>query len=219
MHELAHQWVGDHLTIARWRDIWLNEGFATYTEWLWSEMEGRDSAQEIFDFYANLIPADDPFWTTVIGHPQEEGLLFDIAIYYRGAMALQALRNEVGDDAVLPAPARLGAGAGRRSRHDRGVHRDGRAGDRAPARRPLRDVALHAGEARGHRDRSGAGRRGGERAAVARRRRRPGRPVPEALNDRCAPGPVRARSRPSTYVTLVCSSATGALGSAPRPAP
>ena len=98
VHELAHQWVGDHLTIARWRDIWLNEGFATYTEWLWSEMEGRDSAQEIFDFYANLIPADDPFWTTVIGHPQEEGLLFDIAIYYRGAMALQALRNEVGDD-------------------------------------------------------------------------------------------------------------------------
>jgi len=98
VHELAHQWVGDYLTIARWRDIWLNEGFATYTEWLWSEADGRESAQEIFDFYANVIPADDPFWTVVIGHPQSADLLFDIAVYYRGAMAVHALRTAVGDE-------------------------------------------------------------------------------------------------------------------------
>jgi Peptidase family M1 domain len=98
VHELAHQWAGDYLTIARWRDIWLNEGFATYSEWLWSEQDGRETAQEIFDFYANLIPADDPFWTTVIGHPQSEGLLFDIAVYIRGAMTLHALRQAVGDE-------------------------------------------------------------------------------------------------------------------------
>ncbi len=98
VHELAHQWFGDHLTVARWRHIWLNEGFATYAEWLWSEFEGRATAQESFDFYYELWPVDDPFWTTIIGHPQSEDLLFDLSVYYRGAMALHALRVEVGDE-------------------------------------------------------------------------------------------------------------------------
>jgi hypothetical protein len=101
VHELAHQWTGDLVAVARWQDIWLNEGFATYAEWLWSESEGRETAQEIFDFYASVIPAEDPFWSVIIGHPQSEDLLFDISVYYRGAMALQALRNEIGDDAFF----------------------------------------------------------------------------------------------------------------------
>ena len=40
VHELAHQWYGDSLAVAAWQHIWLNEGFATYAEWLWSEREG-----------------------------------------------------------------------------------------------------------------------------------------------------------------------------------
>jgi aminopeptidase N len=97
VHELAHQWFGDDLAVGRWQDIWLNEGFATYAEWLWEESEGRATPQEIFEETYAAIPADDPFWQVVIGDPGVE-FLFDGAVYFRGAMTLQALRNEVGDD-------------------------------------------------------------------------------------------------------------------------
>ena len=65
VHELAHQWYGDSLAVARWQHIWLNEGFATYAEWLWSEREGLGTAQENFDFLYDAIPDDDPFWTVI----------------------------------------------------------------------------------------------------------------------------------------------------------
>jgi Peptidase family M1 domain/Peptidase M1 N-terminal domain/Immune inhibitor A peptidase M6 len=95
VHELAHQWYGDSLAVARWQHIWLNEGFATYAEWLWAEREGLATVQEIFDdFYS--IPAEDPFWSLTIGDPGPDAL-FDGAVYDRGAMTLHQLRLVVGD--------------------------------------------------------------------------------------------------------------------------
>jgi len=100
VHELAHQWYGDSLTVAAWQHIWLNEGFATYAEWLWSEEQGFGTTQENFDFLYSVIPEEDPFWSVVIGDPTPE-LLFDFAVYGRGAMTLQQLRLAVGDDNFL----------------------------------------------------------------------------------------------------------------------
>jgi aminopeptidase N len=86
------------VALGRWRDIWLNEGFATYAEWIWEEHEGRASPQETLQATYDAIPADDPFWSVVIGNPGVDNLFSD-PVYVRGAMTVQALRNEVGDDA------------------------------------------------------------------------------------------------------------------------
>lgn len=96
VHELAHQWFGDSVSVKNWRDIWVNEGFASYAQWLWSEKEGEGTAQELADYTYALYPADDPFWTVRPGDPGADKQ-FDGAVYQRGAIALQALRNTVGD--------------------------------------------------------------------------------------------------------------------------
>jgi aminopeptidase N len=98
-HELAHQWVGNSVTPETWPDIWLNEGFATYSEWLWSEFRDGTTAQENYDVI-HAIPEEDEFWATPPGDPGAEDL-FHAATYERGAAALHALRVEVGDDAFF----------------------------------------------------------------------------------------------------------------------
>jgi aminopeptidase N len=99
VHELAHQWFGDAVSPARWQDIWLNEGWATYVEWLWSEHTGGDPAQTSFDAVM-ATPDDDEFWELSLADPGPLGL-FEAPIYDRGAATLHALRLEIGDRAFF----------------------------------------------------------------------------------------------------------------------
>jgi aminopeptidase N len=89
------QWLGSQLPVNRWQDSWLNQGLATYAQWLWSEHQEPGSAQDSFDFYAG-IDAADPFWKFRLSDPGADNL-FSSSLQTRSAMALHAVRAEVGN--------------------------------------------------------------------------------------------------------------------------
>ena len=97
-HELAHQWFGDSVSVNDWKEVWLNEGFATYAEWLWSQHWGGQTPQQTFDrLYAQ---AGNAMWRTPPGDPGADDPFVN-SVYDRGAMTLHALRMTVGDSAFF----------------------------------------------------------------------------------------------------------------------
>ena len=92
-HELAHQWFGDAVTPDNWTDVWLNEGFATYADWMWEEHIGGRKV----DAQAQRTSRQRTDATLAVLDPKAAST-FDPAVYDGGALTLQALRKTVGDD-------------------------------------------------------------------------------------------------------------------------
>jgi aminopeptidase N len=101
VHETAHQWFGDSVGLERWPEIWLNEGFATWTEWYYAERHGRRSAHAIFNRLYKVPASDKAFWDPPSAHPGTPAHLFGPSVYIRGAMALEALRLKIGTKPML----------------------------------------------------------------------------------------------------------------------
>jgi aminopeptidase N len=98
VHEIAHQWYGNSVSPELWRDMWLNEGFASYAGWLWTEhADGKEAYQRTAArTYRRLRERKT-------GSPYDPGVaqVFSGRVYTRGAFVLHGLRREVGDDAFF----------------------------------------------------------------------------------------------------------------------
>src|SRR6185369_10788042 len=100
-HELAHQWWGDLVTCREWSEAWLNEGFATYFEYIWREhAKGRDEADvELLADAEGYMNETGRYQRPVVCRQYEEPIhLFDSHLYEKGGRVLHMLRHELGDE-------------------------------------------------------------------------------------------------------------------------
>ena len=188
-HELAHMWFGDAVSPADWSDLWLNESFATYAQWLWLDHAGLLPLQA--QAAANLQLRQDVAEST--GDPSVDNL-FGFERYDGGAVVVHALRQELDDEAFFRLLQEWVSRNNGTSRHDGGLHRPRQRDRRTRPHDLLRRLALRRRRPRrlprvtrsnaddvvsGRSAASAPSTNGGRAtAAVGRRPARPCRPVP-----------------------------------------
>lgn len=98
VHELAHMWFGNAVTVAQWNDIFLNEAYASWAQWLYEERTGGRRAQDRLTGAYERTRGEPAFWRVRMDDPGPDHL-FD-AVYVRGPMTLQALGAVIGSDTL-----------------------------------------------------------------------------------------------------------------------
>src|SRR5882724_1261407 len=104
-HELGHQWFGDLVTCKDWGNIWLNEGFATFLEFIWTESHyGKDQADyERWQATREWFESKNLWNKPIVRHDFDDSSEFDGNAYTKGGWVLYMLRHELGDDAFYRA--------------------------------------------------------------------------------------------------------------------
>jgi len=97
-HELAHQWFGDAITMRSWSHIWLNEGFATYSEALWFE---HNKGKKFYHQYMEGMDLGYFEGTVFVEDTTDIPTLFSRTVYRKGAWVLHMLRGVLGDSVFL----------------------------------------------------------------------------------------------------------------------
>ena len=99
LHEIAHQWVGNSVTLETWADIWFNEGWANWATWYWQFAvgTGADPAVIFDELYAET-PEEDWAIAPAILDGDPANMFASFPTYDRGAMTIQGYREIVGDD-------------------------------------------------------------------------------------------------------------------------
>jgi aminopeptidase N len=100
-HELGHQWFGDLVTCKDWGDIWLNEGFATFMETVWSEAHfGKEQADyERWEAAHQWFAETNLYAKPIVRHDFDDSGEFDGNAYTKGGWVLYMLRHQLGEDA------------------------------------------------------------------------------------------------------------------------
>jgi aminopeptidase N len=103
-HELAHQWFGDHVTCATWKDVWLNEGFATYSEYLFLQKIVSDTAAEkrMWVYHNSLLAPKDSNGTIYVDDTTNFYRIFDGRLSYnKAAIVINTLRFVINNDSIF----------------------------------------------------------------------------------------------------------------------
>jgi aminopeptidase N len=105
-HELGHQWFGDNVTCATWNDIWVNEGFASYSEYLMAEflpsLMSQTPAAWMLDAHSNVMSVPDGSVYVPLASTYDENRIFSSRLTYdKGAAIIHNLRFEMQNDSLF----------------------------------------------------------------------------------------------------------------------